>query len=299
MGRCGPAATGRNRAGPKVQRRTPARVRRLTNAGAPANAAPGLSYRGVSALLPGLAGYESRWWAAYAQVQALGGRARRGERSTRIIYWRQVETAAATTEAGLDGIDTFPRLKSYNVFNAGQTDGLGRFEARCRADATFADFAPAEAVVAATGADIRYGGDRAFDHPDRDFIRLPHPEAFESRAAYYGTPAHEACHWTGHRSRLDRLTNTARFGDRADCAEELVAEIGGAFLGTEVGVPQTDGLSNHAAYLARCLSVLEPDATAVFAAAGQAGRAVDFIPSFSRRGGAREERVPAATGAAA
>lgn len=271
----------------------------LTNAGAAANAASGVSYRGVNALLLGLAGYESRWWATYPQIQALGGRVRKGERSTQIVYWREVERVVATTAGGVDVIDTFPLLKTYTVFNVAQSVGLERFEARCRADAPFADFAPAEAVIAATGADIRHGGDRAFYNPDRDYIRLPPPEAFESRASYYGTLAHEACHWTGHATRLDRLTTNARFGSTSYAREELVAEIGGCLLSAEVGVPQSDDLSNHAAYLNSWLSVLGRDPTAIFTAAGQASRAVDFILFFSRRRGASEECVSAATDAAA
>ncbi len=267
-----------------------------TNAGAPANAASGMSYRGVNALLLGLVGYESRWWATYAQIQTLGGRVRKGERATQIVYWREVERVA-TTAAGVDVIDTFPLLKTYSVFNAAQVDGLEEFQARSRPGVTFEDFGPFEAVVAATGADIRHGGDRAFYHPVRDFIQVPPRESFEGRAAYYGTLAHEMCLWTGHAARLDRLTRNARFGDRAYSVEELVAEIGGAFLCTAVGVPQSD-LSNQAAYLASWLAVLERDSTAIFTAAGQANRAVDFILSFNRHG-AGEEHVDVPSGAAA
>lgn len=268
-----------------------------TNAGAPANAASGMNYRGVNALLLGLAEYESRWWATYAQIQALGGRVRKGEQATRIVYWREVERVVVTTATGVDVIDTFPLLKTYSVFNAAQTDGLEEFQTRSRSAATFEDFGPAEAVIAATGADIRHGGDRSFYHPARDFIQVPPRESFESRAAYYDTLAHELVHWTGHQDRLDRLTKNARFGDRQYAVEELVAEIGGAFLCTEVGVPQSD-LSNQTAYLASWLAVLERDSTAIFTAAGQASRAVDFILSFSRHG-ASEGHIGVPSGAAA
>lgn len=269
-----------------------------TNTGAPANAASGMNYRGVNALLLGMAEYESRWWATYAQIQALGGRVRKGEQGTRIVYWREVERVVGTTTTGVDVIDTFPLLKTYSVFNAAQVDGLEEFQARSRLGVTFEDFGPFEAVVAATGADIRHGGDRAFYHPVRDFIQVPPRESFEDRAAYYGTLAHELCHWTGHQYRLDRLTKNARFGDRAYSVEELVAEIGGAFLCTAVGVPQSDDLSNQAAYLASWLAVLERDSTAIFTAAGQASRAVDFILSFSRHR-AGEEHVGVRSGVAA
>ena len=269
-----------------------------TNTGAAANAASGMNYRGVNALLLGLAEYESRWWATYAQIQTLGGRVRKGERATQIVYWREVERVVATTAAGVDVIDTFPLMKTYSVFNVAQTDGLEKFQTRSRPGVTFEDFGPVEAVISATGADIRHGGDRAFYNTVRDFIQLPPRESFESRAAYYGTVTHEMCHWTGHQARLDRLTKNARFGDRQYAVEELVAEIGGAFLCTEVGVPQSDDLSNQTAYLASWLAVLERDATAIFTAAGQASRAVDYILSFSRHG-AGEERRAVTTGAVA
>ena len=132
-----------------------------TNAGAAANAASGMSYRGVNALLLGLAGYESRWWATYAQVQALGGRVRRGEHGTRIVFWRQIEKETVFTVDGEDVIETFSLLKTYSVFNVAQVDGLEEFQARPRDATPFEDFAPAEAVLATSGADIRYGGGKA------------------------------------------------------------------------------------------------------------------------------------------
>ena len=267
-----------------------------TNTGAPANVVSGTNYRGVNALLLDLSGCESRWWATYSQIQALGGRVRKGEQATRIVYWREVERVVATTADGTEAVETFPLVKTYCVFNAAQADGLEEFQARSRAAVNFEDFGPFEAIIAATGADIRHGGDRAFYHPGRDFIQMPSRESFESRAAYYGTLAHEACHWTGHEDRLDRPMKNARFGDRAYSVEELVAEIGGAFLCTEVGVPQSD-LSNQAAYLASWLAVLERDSTAIFTAAGQASRAVDYILSSSRHGPS-EGHVDVLSGAA-
>jgi len=267
----------------------------LTNSGAAANASSGLRYRGVNALLLGLAGYESRWWATYAQVQALGGRVRRGEHGTRIVFYRHVEKEAAFTADGEDVIDTFPLLKTYSVFNAGQVDGLDEFQARPRDATKFVDFGPAEAVLAATGADIRYGGSKAVYFAGDDHIHLPEPEAFTAPHEFYATAFHELIHWTGHATRLDRLAKNARFGSTAYAREELVAEIGCCFLSAEVGVPQSGDLTNHAAYLHSWLSILGADPTAVFTAAGQASAAADFLlPCGSRPRGPATPVVAAA-----
>ncbi len=248
-----------------------------TNAGAAASIASGMSYRGVNALLLGLSGYESRWWATYAQVQALGGRVRKGEQSTRIVFYRHVERQTAFTGKGVEAVETFPLLKTYCVFNASQVDGLEEFQARPGDATPFVDFAPAEAVLAASGADIRYGGGKAQYAPDGDFIRIPEPEAFAAPHDFYGTAFHELVHFTGHASRLNRLTRNSRFGSTAYAREELVAEVGGCLLSAEVGVPQSDDLTNHAAYLNSWLSILGADPSAVFAAAAQASAALDFL----------------------
>jgi antirestriction protein ArdC len=254
-----------------------------TNTGAPANAVSRKAYRGINVPLLGLTGYASRWWATYPQIQALGGRVKKGERATRIVYWRQVERARINA-AGVEEVETFPLLRTYCVFNAQQCEGPGveAFLARPITAVPFVDFAPAEAVIAATEASIEYGGGKAVYFPDEDLIRMPPKEAFESRKEYYATAFHELIHFTGHAGRLGRLVRNARFGDAAYAFEELVAEMGGCFLCGEVGVPQSDDLSNQAAYLASWLGILRADPTAILSAAGQASAAVDFILSFSR-----------------
>ncbi len=248
-----------------------------TNVGFAANGATGHTYRGVNALLLGLAGYDCRWWATYAQIQALGGRVRKGERSTRIVFYRRVERTVGATADGDEVLDTFPLLRTYSVFNVSQTEGLEHLLPRPCEPRAFAAFPSAEAVLASSGADIRYGGGRAEYDPDRDSIRLPEPEAFAAPHEFYATAFHELAHWTGHPSRLDRLSRNARFGSTAYAREELVAEIGGCFLAAELGVPQSDDLTNHAAYLHSWLNILGADPSAIFVAAAQASAAADFL----------------------
>jgi antirestriction protein ArdC len=254
-----------------------------TNAGPPANAVSECLYRRLNSALLGMAGYESRWWATYTQVQALGLRVRRGERATRIAFWKRVERPVAN-RAGVEAVEAYPLLKSYFVFNLQQCEGPGveRFLPVPRTPEV-EDFGPAEYAVEATGADIRHGGDRACYQPGGDYILMPRKEQFEGTAAYYDMLAHELIHWTGHESRLDRRKRIARFGDEAYAVEELVASLGAAFLCTEVGVPQSASkLDNTAAYLSSWIDVLQRDTAAIFTAAGQASRAVDYILSFSR-----------------
>ncbi len=256
----------------------------LTNAGSPANVASGKAYRGVNVLLLGLAGYSSRWWATFAQVQSLGGRVKKGERATRIVYWRQVEKPRANV-VGVEEVETFPLLKTYCVFNVEQCEGdpIEKYLAGPCTAAPFDGFKPAEEVIAATNARIEYGGNRAAYVPDEDIIRLPPKVAFESQREYYSTALHELLHWSGHNHRLARLNKNAWFGSEAYSFEELVAEMGSSFLCAEIGVPQSDDLSNQAAYLASWLAVLQSDSSAIFTAASQASAATDFILSFSRK----------------
>ncbi len=147
----------------------------------------------------------------------------------------------------------------------------------------FIDFQPAEEAIAATGAEIRHGGNRAYFDTLNDYIQMPIKGAFDSEAAYYGTALHELGHWTGHESRLNRIDKLARFGDRSYSAEELVAELAGAFLTAALGIPNERTLNNAAAYLGHWLDVLRSDNRAIFTAATAASAAADYVLDFSRQ----------------
>ena len=111
---------------------------------------------------------------------------------------------------------------------------------------------------------------------------MPIKEAFASPASYYSTALHELSHWTGHESRLNRLDKLARFGDKSYAAEELVAELGAAFLTARLDIPNERTLDNAAAYLGNWLSLLKTDSKAIFTAASAASAAADLILSFSQ-----------------
>ncbi len=272
-------------------------------AGLPANAVSGKPYRGINHLLTSLAaqtkGYESRWWATLRQWNGLGGWVRKGEKGTTIILYKPVPKTTVNEE-GDEQDDSFLVLRSWTVFNVAQVNGhLDRFRTPTRRsqEAQCINHEAAEQVLTATQADIRFGGGRAFYSPSGDFIQMPPKQAFQQAQEYYGVLSHELMHWTGHRSRLNRLPRLSRFGDEAYAMEELVAELGSAFLLAEIGVPQSDDLSNVTAYLAHWLAVLERDPQAIFSAASASSQAVDFALSFSRspEEEAVEEPVPATT----
>lgn len=271
------------------------------NMGHPANTVSAKSYRGINVLLLALTGYESKWWATYLQWQALGGQVRRGQRGTQIVYWRQIKRKRAN-EHGDESVETFPFLKTWTVFNVAQVEGqlVDKYRAGTTVaeSPTFIDYGPAESVISATGADIRFGGSKAVYYPQQDYIELPPKHSFPEGHEYYATAFHELCHWTGHEKRLARINKNARFGDQVYAFEELCAEIGGCFLCTELGVPQSNDLSNEHAYLQRWLRVLEDDPKAIFRASTQASEAADFVLSFSRKvtDSANEEVVAGVAG---
>lgn len=277
-----------------------------SNSGTSTNAISSKVYRGINVLLLELAavehGYESKWWASYRQWRSLGGQVRRGEHGTQIIFYRPVVRKVTVDEDGQAEVESFPLLRTWTVFNIGQVEGdaVEQFRASWPSVGDFVDYGPAEEVIRATGADIRFGGERAFFQAERDFIQLPPKCSFLTESDYYHTAFHELIHYTGHESRLARLSKNARFGDRAYAFEELVAEIGGCFLANEIGVPQSDDLSNQQAYLSYWLQVLENDPKAIFTAATQASAASDYILWFSRQGkGSVAEEEEATVGAVA
>ena len=163
-------------------------------------------------------------------------------------------------------------LKTSTVFNAAQVEG---YEQPARAPW---DPCAAERLVVAAGIDLRYGGGRAYYHTGLDYVAIPVLSDFESVPAFQATLLHEAAHWTGHKTRLDRAFGK-RFGDAAYAMEELVAELGAAFLCADLGVENVPR-DDHACYIAGWLRVLKSDPRAVFTAAAQAAKAADFLLSF-------------------
>lgn len=248
---------------------------------APANAASGRSYRGVNVLALWASaqrrGYKSGLWATYNQWQELGAQVRKGEKAAPVVFWKFSERTGGTTEPGDEQEETASGrsvlAKAYSVFNLDQVEGytpperpvLPESERIAEADRFFVDI----------GADIRHGGAVASYLPEQDFIRMPMFSSFREAAGYYSTLAHEATHWSGAPKRLNRDLRS-RFGSAGYAMEELVAELGAAFLSATLGItnaPRPD----HAAYLSTWIGVLKRDKRAIFSAASKAQKAVDWM----------------------
>ena len=245
----------------------------------------GEPHQGINTLLlwsdAAARGFASPSWMTYRQALELGGQVRRGEAGTGIVYASAYEKTEKT-EAGVEEERSIPFLKAYTVFNADQVDGLPeRFKnAPTALPQPLAIDKAAEAFFLNTGAVIRHGGDRAYYAPGPDAIQLPQPGAFQTADGYLSTKAHEVVHWTGHQGRLNRQFGQ-RFGDHAYAFEELVAEIGAAFLCADLGVT-AKAREDHAAYIANWLTVLKNDKRAIFTAAAQAQRAAVFLDPFQQ-----------------
>jgi antirestriction protein ArdC len=258
-------------------------------AGRPASMSTRQPYRGINAILLGLAaaerGYRTRWWGTYRQIGEQGGQVRRGETSVQVVFFKQLEISDPGEQAEEMGqARRVPLLRAFRVFNAEQADHLpGRFRA---AEAAGPELAGQPQGVLAgylteggpqlvhvDGADPHY-------NTGRDQIVLPAPRQFATREAYYATAFHEAAHSTGAPSRLGRpgVAEFDHFGSGRYAREELVAEIGGAMLCSSTGVATDASLrDDSAAYIVGWLKALGDDRRLVVVAASQAERAADRV----------------------
>ncbi len=123
---------------------------------------------------------------------------------------------------------------------------------------------------------MRHGGDQAYYHAGEDRIQLPPLEAFRDAESYYATLGHETTHWTRHPSRLDRSFGRKVWGDEGYSREELVAELGSAFLAADLGL-YLEPREDHSAYIAHWITILQNDKRAIVSAAAHAERAVKFL----------------------
>lgn len=261
--------------------------------GMPRNLQSGKTYRGVNVFLLAVnawaLGYDSPYWLTFRQARSRGGHVRKGEKSTPIIFWKQ--HTVDDRETGKQ--KPVPVLRCYHVFNAQQCEDLAipgqdTSEQEAEPAAEFVPIDEAERIVAGyagphsggggRGPVIERGGMAAFYRPDIDTVRMPPSSRFVDREAYYATLFHELTHSTGHSSRLDRGLDAkfAVFGDPVYSKEELVAEMGAAFLAAAAGIsPPT--IEQSAAYIDGWRRKLKGDKMLVIQAAGAGQRAVDHI----------------------
>jgi len=170
-------------------------------------------------------------------------------------------------------------LRAYTVFHASQIDGLPPYEPPTVDGNEFTPIEEAEALLKNSGAEIHHGGPKAFYSPSSDHIQLPPKEAFAEPTGYYGTALHELSHWTGGKETRVPRNMKGRFGSETYAREELRAEIGSAFICTEVGIPSD--VEENASYIASWLKVLKEDKHEIFRAASDAQKIADFCLAFT------------------
>ena len=242
----------------------------------------GQPYSGINVLVlwaaAAAAGYGKPTWMTFKQAKAHGGRVRKGEKGQRVVYAGRHETIERDPDTGAEKERKYGFLKTFTVFNVEQIDGLGE-----RWHRTYAEIHPVnrerrreelDGFFTSLGIDVRHGGDEAYYVLSEDYIQLPRYELFHDAEAYYTTLAHESIHWTRHASRLNR---TFRGSHQVPYAkEELVAEIGSAFLAAELGIAPAIR-DDHADYVGAWLRILEDDNKAIFRAASHASKAVAWL----------------------
>jgi antirestriction protein ArdC len=247
--------------------------------GAPRNLLSQQPYHGINVWLLGSAGYAAPFWATFHQVKAAGGSIKKGEHGTPVVFWKTYDKVVPER----DTPEKRFVLRSYTVFNAAQCDGI----AVPTLDQPIHPFTPIERCTKLVGdypapPTILHSRDRACYRPSTDTVLMPDPTLFAVPEEYYSTLFHELTHSTGHPTRLNRATlaDAVRFGDVSYAKEELVAEMGAAYLCGVCGIANTT-VTNSAAYLAGWKKALKNDPTCVVMAASQAEKAANYIQGIT------------------
>ena len=259
----------------------------LAAQGLPINAVTKDPYQGIN--VPSLwidqqiKQYTSTHWATFKQWQSIGANVRRGEKASIIVFYKSLKVREETPD-GESELKNIPMLRHFTVFNADQVDGYDNAEANTTKphDDLVTRIERAEQFCKHTGADIRTGGQGAYFSPAGDYVNMPQSCAFHDTAkatateGYYSVLFHELTHWTGGSKRLDR-TQKGFEQSRTDYAfEELIAELGSAFLCSHLNITQSVR-EDHAHYIKSWLKALKNDKKFIFRAAADASRATEFL----------------------
>jgi len=243
-------------------------------------------YRGINILLLGLTDFACPYWATFRQINKLGGKVKKGEKSTLIVYWEILKKRETiTNEKGEkeEKIKSLPLLKYYRVFNLEQVEGIEyKIEKK-----EFNKIEKCEDIIKEYKniPELKYNNERAYYSVNLDYISIPRKELFEKAEEYYATLFHECIHSTGAKHRLDRktVTQASFFGSENYSKEELVAELGASFLSAIAGIEQKT-LDNSASYIDGWLKQLRNDKSLIIYASAQANKAVDYILN-NKKGG--------------
>jgi antirestriction protein ArdC len=249
-------------------------------ASSPINATSRKPYRGINTVCLWAAaeskGYDSGEWATYQQWLERKAQVRKGEKATTVVFWKFANATGENQEGEGDQPAMASRLlftRGYSVFNAAQVDG---YTPKAEPVVSMPErIDRAETWFGSIGADVRNGGNRACYTTADDHIQMPPFGAFVENVSYYSTLAHEHTHWTARAERCDRQLGK-RFGDSAYAAEELIAELGAAFICGHLGL-STEPREDHAQYIQSWLKVLRADKRAIFTAASKAQQAADYL----------------------
>lgn len=235
-------------------------------------------YQGINRMILGMSsmikGYDAPIWGSFQQFQQLGYNIKKGEKGTQIVFYKPVSTQKELANGEVEN-NSYSVLKAYWIFNINQSDApvtkLAPEDVK-----PFNTIMECENTISKSGASIQHGGDGAFFAPSLDKINLPNKTAFNSEENYYATAFHELVHWSGAKSRLDRDLS-GKYGNPAYAFEELIAEIGAAYLCAD---HRLQGELRHAGYIQSWLKACREDNKAIFKAAALAQKAADYITAL-------------------
>jgi len=267
-----------------------------SNSICPVNVETGKRYRGVNIVSLWAASYNSGYkdpiWGTFKQWSDLGCSVNKGEKASIGVFWKPLDLDSDPDQS-VEGEATHSRwiARAFPLFNCAQVDG---YVVPQRAETPAQErIERAEQFITSLPADIRHGGSKAFYRQYEDFIQMPPYEVFFDNVYYYSTLAHELTHWTAHKSRLDRDL-AGRFGSENYAFEELIAELGAAYIAADLELP-SDPRTDNAAYIQSWLKVLKGDTKAIFTAASHAQRAADYLHSFEQMEPSLRKSPPAPT----
>jgi antirestriction protein ArdC len=264
----------------------------------PKNAATERRYSGINVLILWGAviqhGFPGQSWLTFRQALSLGGNVRKGERGTTVVFADRFVPDQERARARVQGDEpnSIPFLKRFTVFNVAQCDGLAGDLVTVPPPVRDGLILPkVEALIRASGADLRLGGDKAFYSPALDYIQVPRPDAYFEPINWHRTALHELGHWSGAATRLGRDLSGS-YGSKSYAREELVAEMTAAFTCATLGITPT---VRHADYIGSWLEVLREDDRAIVRAASAASKASEFLLTF-RPTTESTAAIPAANG---
>jgi antirestriction protein ArdC len=238
----------------------------------PCNLKSNRPYRGINFILLSLSGFKDHRWTTLKHATSIGGKVKKGEKSTQVVFWQILNKIENGNSKNI------PILKYYNVFNLDQIEGIELPKEE------FNQILSAEELTEKmfNKPKIEHGNFSPCYSPKQDLIKMPLQTNFETSESYYQTLWHELVHSTGHESRLNRktLTESARFGSEIYCEEELVAELGSAFICAEASLDNT--IQSSTSYIQGWMDIFKENPKMIVNASSKAQKAVDYLLNLNQ-----------------